>query len=451
MTAQTRKLTFTPGIAILTGLAIAGLGLVIQRFRLGLGVMTNLSDGYPWGLWIGFDILVGIALAAGGFVMAGMVHIFGRERFHGLARPAILTALLGYLLFIGALMVDLGRPWHIWRALFSWNHNSPMFEVAWCVMFYTFVLMLEFTPVILERLHMERVTRWWYRLSPLAVVAAITLFAYAMTASSVWALVTFATLATWEVAMRTGVMPRDKQMPILLIMAGIMLSTLHQSSLGTLFLIVDKLSALWYTPLLPLLFFASAVMVAPAMVILESSISAKVLRRRPEHEALGELAEGMPLVIGIYLFLRLADLLARGAVLDTVVPSLQSVWWWLEILLLMAALVSFAVPQVAWAPAARLYAASATVLALVVHRFGVSLVGIRVPEYPAYVPAWSEVMITVGIVAAGLLAFRLAIELLPVYAPAGEELEEPVEVPEVVFGPQGEIVREFSPQSVLRN
>ena len=113
MTAQTRKLTFTPGIAILTGLAIAGLGLVIQRFRLGLGVMTNLSDGYPWGLWIGFDILVGIALAAGGFVMAGMVHIFGRERFHGLARPAILTALLGYLLFIGALMVDLGRPWHI--------------------------------------------------------------------------------------------------------------------------------------------------------------------------------------------------------------------------------------------------------------------------------------------------------------------------------------------------
>ncbi len=451
MTSQTRRLAFTPGIAILTGLSIAGLGLVIQRFRLGLGAMTNLSDGYPWGLWIGFDILVGIALAAGGFVMAGMVHIFGRERFHGLARPAILTALLGYLLFIGSLMVDLGRPWHIWRALFSWNHNSPMFEVAWCVMFYTFVLMLEFTPVVLERLKLDRIIAWWYRLSPLAVVAAITLFAYAMTASPMWAGVTFAVLATWEVAMRAGIMPRDKQMPILLIMAGIMLSTLHQSSLGTLFLIVDKLSALWYTPLLPLLFFASAVMVAPAMVIIESTLSAKVLRRRPEHEALGELAEGMPLVIGIYLFLRLADLLARGAVLETVIPSVQSMWWWIEILLLLAALVSFTIPQVAWQPSARLYAATATVLALVVHRFGVSLVGIRVPEYPVYVPAWSELMITIGIVAAGLLAFRLAIEVLPVYAGAGEELEEPVEVPEVVIGPQGEIVRGLRPQSVLRN
>ncbi|MBE0591735.1 MAG: polysulfide reductase NrfD, partial [Gemmatimonadales bacterium] len=365
--------------------------------------------------------------------------------------PAILTALLGYLLFIFSLMVDLGRPWHIWRALYSWNHNSPMFEVAWCVMFYTFVLALEFTPVILERLHLDRLTHWWYRLSPLAVVAAITLFAYAMTASPVWAAVTFAVLATWEVAMRTGVMPRDKQMPILLIMAGIMLSTLHQSSLGTLFLIVDKLSALWYTPLLPLLFFASAIMVAPAMVIIESTLSARVLHRRPEHDALAELAEGMPLVIGIYLFLRLADLVARGAVLDTVIPSLQSVWWWMEIGLLVAALVSFAIPDICWRPAARLSAATATVLALVVHRFGVALVGIRVPEYSAYVPAWSEVMISVGIVAAGLLAFRFAIEFLPVYAGAGEEIEEPAEAPEVVIGPQGEIVRGLRPQSILRN
>ena len=450
MTSQTRRLAFTPGIAILTGLAIGGLGLILQRFRLGLGAMTNLSDGYPWGLWIGFDILVGIALAAGGFVLAGMVHIFGRERFHSLARPAILTALLGYLLFIFSLMVDLGRPWHIWRALISWNHNSPMFEVAWCVMFYTFVLMLEFTPVVLERLKLHRLNRWWYRLAPLAVVAAITLFAYAMTGSRMWAGITFAVLATWETAMRAGVMPRDKQMPILLIMAGIMLSTLHQSSLGTLFLIVDKLNALWYTPLLPLLFFASAVMVAPAMVILESTLSARVMRRRPEHEALSELSIGMPLVIGIYLFLRVADLLARGAVLNTVTPSLQSIWWWLEIGLLIAALVSFSIPEVAVRPGARLLAAVATVLALVVHRFGVALVGIQVPEYPVYVPAFTELMISVGIVAAGLLVFRLAIEFLPVYAPEGEELEDPVEVPEVLVTRAGE-AGALRAHSILRN
>jgi formate dehydrogenase iron-sulfur subunit len=420
MKSRAHRLTFSPGIAVLAGLAIGGVLLVIQRFRFGLGALTNLNDGYPWGLWIGFDILVGIALAAGGFVMAGMVHIAGRERFHHLSRPAILTALLGYLLFIGALMVDLGRPWHIWRALISWNHYSPMFEVAWCVMFYTFVLILEFTPAVLERLHLDRLRTWWYAMVPFAVMGVLTLFCYAMTSSAMWAGITFGVLAMWELAMRTGVMPRDKQMPILLIMAGIMLSTLHQSSLGTLFLIVDKLSPLWYSPLLPALFFASAVMVAPAMVIVEATYSARVLGRKPEDSLLRDLSSGMPWVIGIYLFLRILDMVARGAVLNTMAVSLQAIWWWLEIGLLLSALAAFITPAVIHNRTGRLAAAWAIVLALVVHRFGVSMVGIHVPEYPTYVPAWSEVMITVGIVAAGLLAFRVAIEFLPIY---GEETE----------------------------
>jgi formate dehydrogenase iron-sulfur subunit len=424
MKAPAQRLTFSPGIAMLVGLAVGGLLLVIQRFRFGLGAVTNLNDGYPWGLWIGFDILVGIALAAGGFVMAGMVHIAGRERFHHLSRPAILTALLGYLLFIGALMVDLGRPWHIWRALISWNHDSPMFEVAWCVMFYTFVLILEFTPAILERLKLDRLRAWWYAMVPFGVMGVLTLFCFAMTGSAMWAGITFAVLAMWELAMRTGVMPRDKQMPVLLIMAGIMLSTLHQSSLGTLFLIVDKLSPLWYSPLLPALFFASAVMVAPAMIIVEATYSARVLGRKPEDSLLRDLASGMPWVIGIYLFLRVLDMVARGAVLDTMALSLPAVWWWLEIGLLIAALAAFLTPAVIYSRTARLSAAWATVLALVVHRFGVSMVGIHVPEYPTYVPAWSEIMITVGIVAAGLLAFRVAIEFLPVYGAEAEVAEE---------------------------
>jgi formate dehydrogenase iron-sulfur subunit len=429
MKSRAQRLTFSPGIATLVGLAVGGLLLVIQRFRFGLGALTNLNDGYPWGLWIGFDVLVGIALAAGGFVMAGMVHIAGRERFHHLSRPAILTALLGYLLFIGALMVDLGRPWHIWRALISWNHHSPMFEVAWCVMFYTFVLMLEFTPAVLERLRLKQMQRWWYAMVPFGVMGVLTLFSFAMTGSAMWAGITFAVLATWELAMRAGVMPRDKQMPILLIMAGIMLSTLHQSSLGTLFLIVDKLSPLWYSPLLPALFFASAVMVAPAMVIVEATYSARLLGRKPEESLLRDLASGMPWVIGIYLFLRILDMVARGAVLNTMAVSLQAIWWWLEIGLLISALAAFITPAVIHHRTGRLTAAWATVLALVVHRFGVSMVGIHVPEYPTYVPAWSEVLITVGIVAAGLLAFRAVVEFLPIY---GEEAEGALEEPALV-------------------
>ncbi len=408
-------LALTRGLAVLIAVSALGLGLIAYRFAFGLGSVTHLSDGYPWGFWIGIDILVGIALAAGGFVMAGLVHIFGGQRFHPITRPAVLTALLGYLLFILALCVDLGRPWHIWIALISWNHVSPMFEVAWCVMFYTFVLMLEFTPALLERLGVEPARRLWLALVPWVIVGVLTLFSYAMTDGVGWAAITAAVLLTWELAMRTGLMPRDKQMPLLLIMAGIVLSTLHQSSLGTLFLITDKLDALWYTPILPLLFFLSAVMVGPAMVMVEAMTSGMVLRREVETQLLERLGRAMPALIGIYLLVRIADVLLRGVMWNTVTPSLESAWWWLEVGLLLVAQAQFATPEVRSRPAGLLSAALATVAALVAHRVGVAVIGINVPEYAAYIPAWSEIAITVGIVAIGLLAFRLAVEHLPVY------------------------------------
>jgi Ni/Fe-hydrogenase subunit HybB-like protein len=402
------------GTIVLAILGAIGLGLIACRFWYGLGEVTHLSDGYPWGFWIGLDILVGIALAAGGFVMAGLVHIFGGHRFHPLARPAILTALLGYLLFIFALMVDLGRPWNIWRALFSWNHYSPMFEVAWCVMFYTFVLCLEFLPAVFERFGLSRLHRLWHATVPFVIMVVLGLFTFAMSASAGWAIAIVAILAGWELLMRLGVMARDRQMPVLLIMAGIMLSTLHQSSLGTLFLITDKLNPLWYTPVLPLLFFLSAVMVGPAMVIVEAMISARVRRRDPELPLLAALGQGMPYLLGLYLVVRVGDIIARGVV-GAMNASLVSGWWWLEIGLVLAALALFAAPDVVRHPRWLLTAAVATVGALVVQRTGVAIVGINVPEYAPYVPAVSEVLVTVGIVALGLLAFRLATAFLPIY------------------------------------
>ena len=403
------------GVTVLAVLGALGLGLIAYRFYAGLGAVTNLSDGYPWGFWIGMDVLVGIALAAGGFVMAGTVHILGHHRFHALSRPAILTALLGYLLFIFALMVDLGRPWNIWKALFHWNHASPMFEVAWCVMFYTFVLLLEFAPAALERLGLTRALRWWHAVTPFVVVAILTLFTFAMTGSPVWTAGIAALLLAWEGLMRTGVMRRDRQMPVLLIMAGIMLSTLHQSSLGTLFLITDKLGPLWYTPILPLLFFLSAVMVAPAMVIVEATLSARVLRHRPETGLLDALGRAMPYLIVTYLLVRVSDMLARGAVLETMRGFWPTFWWWLEIMLLLAAVALFATAEVRRRSWGLPLAAWMTVLGLVVHRTGVAVVGLDVPEYPRYVPHVAEVLVTIGIVSLGLLAFRAAVAMLPIY------------------------------------
>ena len=424
---KTYALPFRPtrGLIALMLLGTFGLGLIAYRFLFGLGAVTNLSDGYPWGFWIGIDVLVGIALAAGGFVMAGLVHIFGGHRFHVLVRPAILTALLGYLLFIFALAVDLGRPWHIWVTLFSWNHVSPMFEVAWCVMLYTFVLFLEFVPALFERLRLERVLHVWRETSPWLVLMALSLFVFAMTNSIAWLSLTFALLLTWEILMRAGVMPRDKQMPLLLIMAGIMLSTMHQSSLGTLFLIIDKLSPLWYTPVLPALFFVSAVMVGPAMVIFESTSSARLLGHEVEMPLLGRLGSAMPYLIGLYLALRLSDIISRGIVWETVSPSLQGLWWWLEIGLLLLALVCFMAPEVRSRRSGLAMASLATIAAIFVHRSGVGMIGLRIPEYGAYIPAWSEIAITVGIVSLGLLGFRLASECLPIYAGQPQPKPEP--------------------------
>jgi Ni/Fe-hydrogenase subunit HybB-like protein len=417
----TERRLLTPGMIVLGVLGAAGLVLIAWRFAAGLGAVTNLSDGYPWGFWIGIDILAGIALASGGFVMAGLVHLFGGHRFHPLARPAILTALLGYLLFIGALAVDLGRPWNIWQALIHWNHVSPMFEVSWCVTFYTFVLMLEFAPAVFERLRWSLAQRLWAEIAPILIAAMVALFTLAMTTSTVWAVGIAAVLAGWEILMRLGVMRRDQQMPVLLIMAGILFSAMHQSSLGTLFLITDKLGPLFYSPILPFLFLLSAVMVAPAMVIVEATASARVRRRKVERVLLTDLARGMPYLLTAYLVVRVGDILARGLVLEALQGTFATGWWWLETALLLTALALFATPELGPRGRALLPAAGATVLALIVNRTGVAIVGLDVPEYARYVPAWPEVLITVGILSLGLIAFRFAAEFLPVYESEPDE------------------------------
>jgi Ni/Fe-hydrogenase subunit HybB-like protein len=215
---------------VFSGLLIALLAAIAYvRYTHGLGAVTHLSDTFPWGLWIGFDLLCGVGLAAGGFAVTATVHILHLKDFKPIVRPTVLTAFLGYILVITALLLDLGRPWNIWHPIIMWNPHSVMFEVGWCVMLYTTVLSLEFAPVVLERFKLD----WMLKL-----LRPVT--------------------------------------PILVIM-GVILSTLHQSSLGSLFLILpEKMSPLWYTPILPVLFFVSALAAGIAMTVVESWFSRRV-------------------------------------------------------------------------------------------------------------------------------------------------------------------------------
>jgi Ni/Fe-hydrogenase subunit HybB-like protein len=256
----------TPWRGIFAILGVAFLYALYLRVRYGLGGVTNLSDQFPWGLWIGFDVLCGVGLAAGGFTLVATVHIFNIERYKPILRPAILTAFLGYLLVILALMFDLGRPDRIWHPLFMWNPHSVMFEVAWCVTLYTTVLFLEFLPMVFEKLGWHKPMGWL------------------------------------------------KLISVPLMVLGVILSTLHQSSLGSLYLIVPgRLDAAWYSPLLPVFFFLSAICVGLAMTIFESWHSSHAFGRKLELPLLAGLARVLAVLSLFYLLMRFTDLSHRGA------------------------------------------------------------------------------------------------------------------------------------------
>src|SRR5450759_2938186 len=292
---------------------LSGLYATYLRVMYGLGGSTNLSDRFPWGLWIGFDILCGVGLAAGGFTLAAVVHIFNLERYKPIARPAILTAFLGYVLVIVALMFDLGRPYRIWHALVMWNPHSVMFEVAWCVMLYTTVLFLEFLPAVFERLGWR---------SPLKYL-------------------------------RVALIP--------LVILGVILSTLHQSSLGSLYLIVPhKLHPLWYTPLLPVLFYISAITAGLAMTIFESWHSSRAFGRQLELPLLAGLARVLAVGLLVYLVVRFMDLSQRGVLWMALQPRTESYLFVLEICLMALPMLLLFRRHVRWNPRA-LYACAVMV------------------------------------------------------------------------------------------
>ena len=363
------KIKFTFWKIVFVILMAAGIYATFVRFTRGLGQTTSLSDQFPWGIWVGFDVLCGVMLAAGGFTLTAAVHIFNLKRLQPIVRPTVLTAFLGYLLVSVALMFDLGRPYRIWHPLIMRNPHSVMFEVAYCVMLYTTVLALEFSPIVLERFHLHKAMK----------------------------------------IIHGAVIP--------LVIGGVLLSTLHQSSLGSLYLIMpEKLHPFWYSPLLPVFFFVSAIAVGLAMTIFESSLSSKYFGRELEIGILRELGRVLVVVLCVYAVLRFEDLFHRGVLGKMLQPSYEMTLFWLELALaLIVPLILLSMRKVRNSANGLYVAAVLVLLGFITNRLNVSITGLESSAGVHYIPRWTELAITVAITASGFAVFSLAVKYLPIF------------------------------------
>lgn len=365
-------------IFVMLMLWIAAAGYLIARFFWGLETATALSDEMPWGLWIAFKLSF-VAMAGAGFTFAAIVYVFRLEKYHPLARTAILIGLIGYTTFIVSLIFDLGRWYNIWHPIVMWNPHSVMFEIAWCVMLYTAVLYAEFSPAFFERLGWKRAQK----------------------------------------VMRVIVLP--------LVIAGVVLSTLHQSSLGSLYIVqFTKLSLLWSTPMLPIFFFTSAVAAGLAMMMVVPCINAKAFHCENRQPLLATLAKPAAIVLGIYATLKLADLTTRGELAQLLTPRALSALWWIEFLCgIILPMVILLTPQAQTNPRVRIGAALLVLGGVVLNRFNVALFGFG--EYlgalnVTYIPSFGEWVITLALIAAALAAYIAAVKLLPILPQPKQEM-----------------------------
>jgi Ni/Fe-hydrogenase subunit HybB-like protein len=365
--------------------AIAALGgvMALWRFVFGIGAVSNLNDGFPWGVWIAFDVVTGTALGCGGYAVALLVYILNKGEYHPLVRPAVLTSLLGYGLAVLAVTIDLGRFWELWKVpvyFWRWSH-SPQLEVALCVAAYVAVLAIELSPAFFEK----------WRTSPASGLRSVAEKGLAFV----------------------------KRFFVWILALGILLPTMHQSSLGTMMLLPGpRLHELWFTPFLPFLFLVNCVIMGYGIVVLESHAAASAFGRRRETAMLERLSKVAMWVALFFVAFRLVDLVVRGRL------SALASWYGLAVLLELGLLVAGAV--VLWpeasrrAPGRQALAALLLVVAGTVYRFNVYLVGFRPGEHWSYFPAVPELLITLGIVALEVTLYVAAVKTFPILAGPAE-------------------------------
>lgn len=406
-----------------------GLVAAVMRFGQGLGATTNLSDEWPWGLWKGFNVLVLIGLGAGGFTSAALIYIFGGERYHGFARSAVLWAILCYGFAGASLVVDISVPWRIVNPIYMWPYGSILFEVAWCVILYLTVLALELAPAVFERLGLKGIENTWRKLVPVYAVVALAFFTYIMTHSFAWAgasLIFFAALAYFlpRVTVRSST-------PVLLIMFGIILSSLHQSSLGSLFLLVpDKLSHYWWSMRLPVNFLASAVAVGFAMIIVERTLSSWAFKRPLQNDLLKGIAGIASVFIFVYIAFRVIDVVAvaidaaaAGQMAERFGGTGMSAMFFVEMSIgFLLPAILFAAKPVREHPVGRLVAALLLVFGVVFNRLNATFLGLNVEG--SYVPSFIEFAVSAATFAAMLFFYTIAVKLLPIYESQEETAED---------------------------
>jgi len=366
------RLTFWKSVSVIIG--IIGIYSLIIRFTKGLGASTNLSDFVPWGLWIGIDF-IGVGLAAAGFTIAATAHIFHNHKYESIARPAILSAYLGYMMVVALLVIDLGKPENFWHPLVMWNIHSVMFEITWCVICYSAILTIEFAPVILEKFKFNK---------PLRIVKKIT--------------------------------------PAAVIM-GVLFSTLHQSSFGSLYLIVPaKVYPLWYSSFLPVHFFISCIAAGLSMIILSAYLCARAFNQGLNIRILSGLGKGVLIVLVIELVFKFSEIFYTGKSSLLFAPANETYFFWMEIFIGSVIPIWILTNPKYKANRTWLYFASIfTISGFILNRMNVCITSLVRSSGQSYSPSFEEIGITLFLVMAVMIAFKIIAENFRVFPKEEEE------------------------------
>jgi len=364
---------FTGPFLFFLVITLIGIYFLAKRFMFGIGDVSNMNDGFAWGIWITYDVVVGTAFACGGYSMALLVYVFNNGEYHPLVRPALLASMFGYTLAGVSVFIDIGRYWHIYNVFLPWftNFNSVLLEVALCIAAYIAVLWIEFSPTFIEA--------------------------------------------------STGTKSKVNKVLIFFIALGILLPTMHQSSLGSVMILAgSKLSPLWWTPALPLIFIISAITMGYTVVIFESTLSAIGLKRRLETDILSKLSLVIPILLVVFLVVRFGDLIIRGQLGLAFSGDLQGNMFLLENILHILPLVILASATNRKSAKMLFFSACCLMLGGLLFRFNTYLVGFDPGEGWHYFPAVGEQFITYSIIAAEIMLYMIFVKKLPVLPSHGQ-------------------------------
>ena len=365
----------TPFNIISIPIMLLGLVLIAIRFWKGIGSITNLSQEIPWGLWIGFDVVTGVAFAGGAYVLTFMVYILNMRKYHSIVRVTVLNGFLAYVFYAGALLLDLGRPWHVINPIIGNNFgvSSVLFLVAWHFLLYMIAQLIEFSPAIAEWLGARRAQK---------ILSGMTIAA---------------------------------------VIFGITLSTLHQSGLGALYLMAkDKIFPLWYSEFIPIMFFVSSIFAGLSMVIFEGSITHKVFFRQiseKNHQAQKGIVQGLSKICAgaMFAYFFMQALIFIHGQHWALINTPMGYWFLLEMLgfVLLPMILFFVSSRSGNIPMIKI-AAIMTMVGVILNRLNVTVIGFRWDLAIRYIPSWMELVVTLAVIFTEIWIFRWVINRMPV-------------------------------------